>query len=133
MVFHRKQKHIKELNIAINGTKTDRVESINFLGITFDEKLSWSNHVDIIKKKISKVIRILCRLKNTFFLETLEPLYNALIASYLNYGLLLWGPESHKMFTLQKKAIRLISNSSYICHPNQLFIKLKKLKIGDIF
>ena len=28
MVFHRKQKHIKELNIAINGAKIDRVESV---------------------------------------------------------------------------------------------------------
>ena len=34
MVFHRKQKHIIELNIAINSAKIDRVESINFLGIT---------------------------------------------------------------------------------------------------
>ena len=32
MVFHRKQKHIQELNIAINGAKIDRVESFNFLG-----------------------------------------------------------------------------------------------------
>ena len=32
MVFHRKQKHIKELNIVINGTKLDRVKSFNFLG-----------------------------------------------------------------------------------------------------
>ena len=33
MVFHRKQKHIKELNIVINGAKIDRVESFNFLGL----------------------------------------------------------------------------------------------------
>ena len=133
MVFHRKQKHIKELNIAINGAKIDRVESFNFLGITIDEKLSWRHHVDIVKKKISKVIGILYRLKNTFPLETLETLCNSLIASYLNYGLLIWGTESHKVFTLQKKAIRLISNSSYICHTNPLFIKLKRLKVGDMF
>ena len=54
MVFHRKQKHIKELNIAINGAKTDRVESFNFLAITIDEKLSWGHHVDIVKKKYLK-------------------------------------------------------------------------------
>ena len=35
-------------------------------------------------------------------------LYKSLIASYLNYSLLLWGTESHKVLTLQKKAIRLI-------------------------
>ena len=48
MVFHRKQKHIKELNIVINGTKIDRVESFNFLSLTIDETLSWEHHVDIV-------------------------------------------------------------------------------------
>ena len=51
-------------------------------------------------------------------------LYKSLIASYLNYGLILWGNESHKVLTLQKKAIRLISNSSYISHTNPLFIQI---------
>ena len=54
VVFPRKQKHIKELNIAINGTKIDRVESFNFLGITIDENLSWNHNVDIVKKKYLK-------------------------------------------------------------------------------
>ena len=54
MVFHRKQKHIQELNIAINGAKIDRVESFNFFGITIDKKLSWSHHIDIVKKKYLK-------------------------------------------------------------------------------
>ena len=39
----------------------------------------------------------------------------------------------HKVLTLQKKAIRLISNSSYISHTNPLFIQHKLLKIGDLF
>ena len=52
MVFHRKQKHIKELNIVINGRKIDRVESFNFLGLTIDETLSWAQHVDIVKKSV---------------------------------------------------------------------------------
>ena len=52
MFFHRKQKHIKELNIVINGTKIDRVESFNYLGLTIDETLSWAHHVDIVKKSV---------------------------------------------------------------------------------
>ena len=117
MVFHRKQKHIKELNIVINGTKIDRVESFNFLGLTIDETLSWVQHVDIVKK-VSKVIEFFYRLKHIFPMETMMTLYISLIASYLNYCLLLWGTESHRVFTLQKKVIRLISNSSRISHTN---------------
>ena len=54
MVFHRKQEHIKEINIVIDGTQIDRIESFNFLGLTIDETLSWGQHVDIhvVKKSV---------------------------------------------------------------------------------
>ena len=104
MIFHRKQKHIQNLNISINGINIERVESFNFLGIILQETLSWDNHVTLVKTKISKVIGILYRLKNIFPKETLKTLYTSLIASYLNYGLLLWGVESHKVEIMQKKS-----------------------------
>ena len=37
MIFHRKQKHIQNINIVINGMQIERVESFNFLGITLTE------------------------------------------------------------------------------------------------
>ena len=63
-------------------------------------------------------------------METMMIPYKSFFASHLNYGLLLWGTESHRVSMLQKKAIRLISNSSYISHTNPLFIQHKLLKIG---
>ena len=44
-------------------------------------------------------------------------LYNSLglIVSYIcniNYGLLLWGVDSHKLQSLQKKALRFMANTS---------------------
>ena len=41
MIFHRKHKQISELNIAINDTDIERVESFNFLGLHIHESLSW--------------------------------------------------------------------------------------------
>ena len=63
MIFHRKQKHIQNLNISINGINIERVESFIFLGIILQETLSWDSHVTLVKTKISKVIGILYRLK----------------------------------------------------------------------
>ena len=40
MIVHRKQKHIKELNIVITGITIERVESFIFLGLIIDEGLS---------------------------------------------------------------------------------------------
>ena len=40
MLFHRKQKHLDEINVVINGIEIEHVPSFNFLGIMLDENLS---------------------------------------------------------------------------------------------
>ena len=40
MVFHRKPKHVNEINVQINVTHIERVESLNFLGTMLDENLA---------------------------------------------------------------------------------------------
>ena len=59
MLFHRKQKHIDDVSVIINGTKIERVASFNFLGIMLDENLSWKSHIEMVGNKISKVTGIL--------------------------------------------------------------------------
>ena len=51
----------------------------------------------------------------------------------LNYGLLLWGIKIENICKLQKKAIRIITNSHYIAHSEPLLKELKLLKLQDIF
>ena len=102
MIFHRKQKQVDEINVQINGTQIERVESFNFLGIMLDENLTWKSHIEMVAKNISKVTGILYRLKNIFPENVLFVLYNSLIVSYINYGLLLWGVHVHKLEHLQK-------------------------------
>ena len=70
----------------------------------------------MVGKKISKVTGILYRLRKLFPENVLFTLYNSLIISYINYGLLLWGIDCHKLEILQKKALRFMTNSSYIAH-----------------
>ena len=86
MVFYRKQKQIKNINISIDNIQIERVHLFNFLGI-LDETLSWKNHAIMIANKISRVTGILYSLKNLFPKEILLTLYNSLTGSYINYGL----------------------------------------------
>ena len=51
MIFHMQQKRVKELNITINGTNIEYVQSFNFLEITLSESMSWANHLLSIKKE----------------------------------------------------------------------------------
>ena len=76
---------------------------------------------NVVKNKISKVVGILYRLNNIFPKNILQTLYNSLIASYINYELLLWGVESNRIELLQKKAIGLITNSNYTTHHSTIY------------
>ena len=133
MLFHRKQKHLDEINVVINGIEIEHVSSFNFLGIMLDENLSWKSHIEMVGNKISKVTGILYRLKNVFPENVLFVLYNSLIVSYMNYGLLLWGIHFHKLELLQKKVLRLITNSNYLAHTTPLLIKHGLLNVRDMY
>ena len=127
MVFRRKQKKLREIHLSINDVQFEQVTTFNFLSITLDENLSWKNHTKMVGNKISRVIGVLFRLKLVFPKEILLTLYNTLISTYINYGLLVWGMESTRIEGLQKKAIRLVTNSSYIAHTTPLFVEEKLL------
>ena len=63
-------------------------------------------------------------------------LYNALILPFLNYCNIVWGncsqTEINSLFLLQKKAMRICSQSNYLDHTNPIFQNQKLLKVEDI-
>ena len=86
--------------------------------------------------KISKGIGILYRVKNMLPISTLIQIYYSLIYSHLSYCCILWGGASvstlTRLITLQKRAIRIITNSPYLAHTEPLFAKYSLLKLSDI-
>ena len=104
MVFHRKQKQIKK--------QIERVHSFNFLGILLDETLSWKNHAIMIANKISRVTGILYRLKNLFPKEILLTLQFTHRIVYKLWVINLGERITQDIDTLQKKAIRQVTNST---------------------
>ena len=90
MIFHRKQKKIKYINILIDNVQIESVNTFNFLGILLDESLTWTDHTNMVANNISRVTGVLHQLQNIFLKEILLTLYNILILSYINYGLLVW-------------------------------------------
>ena len=41
----------KQLNIELNGTRLEQVDSVKLLGLEIDEELSFDNHRDSLMKK----------------------------------------------------------------------------------
>ena len=91
MIFRSHNKIIHPLNIKFDGKNIECLSNFNLLGININEKLDWSRHVDMISSKISKTICILNKIKHSLPQNIRLMIYNTLIASHFNYGILMWG------------------------------------------
>ena len=137
MVFKPWQKKQSfEFQVFINEQPILRVSETMFLGVLLDDNLTWKSHISLTANKLSKSIGIIH--KSRFFLSThsLRTLYNSMILPYLYYCNLAWAgtykSNLQRIVTLQKRALRIVSNSTYIAHTGPIFKELKLLKFHDI-
>ena len=64
--------------------KINKVNSIKFLGVIFDENLNWNEHLDTIENKIYKYISILYKAKEIINTKGSRSLCYSFIHTFLN-------------------------------------------------
>ena len=113
MLFHYPQRKVdnQSLDLKINSTSIEGVSEFNFLSLTLDGCLNWKPHVQKISNKASRIISVLCRLKNYLPKHILRTIYNSLILPHLQFAVLTWGFKMGRVELLQKRAVRVISSS----------------------
>ena len=102
-MFHMPQKHVLKLELSINNTDIEKVNTFKFLSLTLDTNLKWKTHTQNIASKICQINGILKRMKYIFPQRVLLIIYNSLIEAYINYRLLLWGKSPGRVISLQKE------------------------------
>jgi hypothetical protein len=113
------------------------VNEIKYLGLILDTKLSWKNHVNYVKDKLIKYIRIFYMLRFVCSTELMRILYFALINSKLDYGLSIWGgtyiTTLKPLFVIQKSFMRHIAKCPRLTHTEPLFLTFKVLPISNLY
>ena len=144
MIFQGKHYNFDNLTLQINDEEINKVTKVKFLGLIIDENLTWQEHIQYCKNKISSGLYAINSTKHVLGKKHLKTLYFSIINSYLNYGLLLWGSaykcHLNKIQVQQNKAIRIINGSQYNAslaplykHLNILPLdKLYKLQLGKL-
>ena len=88
------------------------VSNVKFLGVTIDENLTWTPHLENLKKKLTCSQGVLYRIKDSIPKSLHKTLYHSLFESHLTYGISVWGAQSHtvlhELFTLQKHCVRTL-------------------------
>ena len=132
VVFKPNRKQLdSEIKIKIYGKKIYPTPSVRYLGIKIDSNLNWKEHWNHISIKLNRANAILSKLRHYINIQTLRSVYYSLFESHFNYANIVWGQKinsSHRLFLIQKKAIRIMSFEHRISHTSPLFNKLNIVK-----
>lgn len=106
------------------------------LGVTLDDTMTFKPHISNLILKLSRIVSLLYQLKDFMPIYVLKMLYNAHILPHLLYCTPIWCNTypTHLLpvIRIQKKIIRIVTNSDYFAHTQPLFKETKLLKLFEI-
>ena len=124
---------LKFPNVLINTLNVERVNKFKFLGIIFDENMSWKYHIEHVEKKLSSVARMIYKARSFLNVRTLKMIFDSMAQSYVNYGNSVWASTHHtklkNIFIKQKQIARLIFFKNKQCHARPLMKSLRALNV----
>ena len=82
--------------LVIGDSQIPEVDSVKFLGVTFDRGLSWDKHTENLYKRLKCAIAVIKRIKPCITEENFKTLYYTLFESHLLYGISAWGGICHR-------------------------------------
>lgn len=110
-------------------------DSTKFLGVHIDVSLTWSVHVEFLTKKLCNLAFLFRALKNSLPNNFLLYVYYSLVGSVIDYAIIVWGDcaEKERVFRLQRRIIRIISNIQYRDDCRDSFRSLKILTLPCLY
>lgn len=115
----------------------EQVESIKYLGLWVDSRLTWKEHLQYLKSKLVKYIRIFYMLRIVCNKQLMRSIYFAFINSKIEYGIEVWGGAYYTtvkpVAILQKAFIRIMLGRNKTDSTSPLFKELKILPIRNLY
>ena len=95
--------------------------------------MSWKTQIADVCKKVSRCTENLNKVKSILSTKILNSLYSSLVEQHFTYCVEVWGNTFRtylqSLYEKQKRAIRIVCKSSYLCHSAELFKKLEVLPL----
>ena len=127
-VLSRKMR--KKFKVTIGKYTIHEIDRIEYLGIILDNNQNWNYHAEFLVTKLSSAAGAMYRIRNSMPLEARLLVYNALVASYLQYSITAWGTCSSTVLSrLQNLQDRIVRYMTYSPPHSNLDLKYKTLKI----
>ena len=120
-------------DLIIKNESNNQDHKTKFLGVIVDEKLTWFEHIQYVKCKISKGSGIICKARQLLNSKTLCTLYYCFVYPYLNYCVEVWGDTFKTYLQAQKRVLRMISYSKLNASVDHLYKYYNIMQLKKIF
>ena len=82
--------------LSLNNISIEIRQSVKYLGIHLDSTLNFTSHIQMVERRVSTAIGILCKLKYMYMapVKILLSVYYAIVFPHFMYGILFWGCSS---------------------------------------
>jgi hypothetical protein len=131
MQFSTKYGNMMDISVTHNNSQISSIPDTKFLGLIIDSTLSWKGHIEWLMSRLSSAIYAIRSIKTCTSLESMRSVYFYYFHPIMTFGVIFWGnsPFSIRIFKLQKRVIRIITNSRSRDSCRELFMKLKILPL----
>ena len=102
---------------TLHGHKLEHVTSAKYLGVTFNNKLTWDEHISTITSKANRTLGFLRRNLQVNNQQLKSQAYKKLVRPTVEYASTVWDPYTKKnidqLERVQRRAARYVHNSYY--------------------
>lgn len=114
-----------------------RANSIKYLGITLDDKLNFKNHIDILSKRVRKIIGVIKRLRNSASRVIIKYVYTAICQPLLTYCITVWGNAAKSVLITveraQRSVLKVMFKKPYRYPTDSLYKEAQVLSVRQLF
>ena len=116
------------------GGDLDR-DAVSFLGVTINSELTWKDHIAALSKKLTPAIYAIRRIRRIATQTAALTTYHAFFMARATYAIIVWGAshEAHRVFILQKEAVRAATGAEYRASCKELFKSNKLITIPSAY
>lgn len=136
LLFHTRQRRsLPNVNVIIDNVAVNREATTSFLGVIFDESLTFKEHCATLVKRINSRCYQMRSLRTVLDINDLVSCYYAFVHSILSYGIVVWGSSSAwiDVFLAQKRVIRCCAGVGSLHSCRGLFRDYRVLPLPCVY
>ena len=103
VLFQKNKVKLNEIKLNLGTHTITNCPETKFLGMTIDQNLNWSSHINQLVLKLNRNLNLLKLSRNMMTQESKLLVYHSHLESHIQYGILLWGEwcqqKSNKQIT----------------------------------